>query len=479
MSGAWITNITNQKPFYAPLPCHEQQVAELEALYETATLGIFLCDANCRFIRVNRHFAAISGIPAAQHIGNLFWDIVPLAFHDALKPAFNRVVARGDAIAGLEIAGTTPTATHTRYWEVSLTPLYSRGGTSVAISGVIEDVTDRKTTAKGRGHAEERLELLLGANLFGVVTATLDGITEANDAFLSTIGYSRQDFLRHAIDWRTITPPEHAAKDLAGVEQLKETGVCPAYEKAYIRKNGRRVPVLTGATLLERTPLRWVAFVIDLTEQTARQEHSSALMQELTHRSKNLIAVISAISHQLAKTSSSLKEFDARFSSRLQALAGIHDITIRNDWRGCAVRELVLSQLAHCDDLLNKRIFLEGKPAALSASACQYVGMAFHELCTNALKYGALSGDDGSVTIRWSSEPAAPAGNLTITWTERGAPPVVAPTREGFGHRVTTEIIAQALDTKVDEGFGSQGYHWSVVVPAAHLLRDPALAELT
>jgi PAS domain S-box-containing protein len=257
-----------------------------------------------------------------------------------------------------------------------------------------------------------------------VLTGTSERVTEANQAFLDLVGYSRQDFLQHGLDWRKITPPEHAAQDAAALDALNKTGVCPLFEKEYIHKRGHRVPVVIGAALLDREPLRWIAFALDLSESKAREEHIRHLLQELTHRAKNLIAVIQAIAHQIIATSTSLKEFDERFSPRLHALAGIQDLLVQESWRGAPVRELVLSQLAHCTDLIHRRILIAGPPVSLTVTACQYIGMALHELCTNALKYGALSTETGTVSIRWSLRPSKRPEHFHMEWLESDGPSV-------------------------------------------------------
>jgi PAS domain S-box-containing protein len=405
------------------------------------------------------------------------WEVIP-ALQRVLEPIYRRVLDFGDTIHKVEVEGETSKAPGvTRYWEASYHPVYNASDQIVAMCGIVDEITDLKTAEKERANSEARFQRLLEANLFGVATATLDGLIEANDAFLSIIEYSREDLLQHRIDWRKITPPEHQAKDMAGLENLKETGICPAFEKEYTRKDGQRVPVLIGATLLDNEPLRWIAFVVDLTERKSIEQHTRELMCEMAHRTKNLITVISAISHQLALTSSSLKDFQIRFSTRLRALAGIHDILIQEDWRGASVRELVLSQLAHCADLVDSRILLEGPPAFLMAAACQYIGIALHELCTNALKYGALSGEKGTVVIRWSMQAAERPKSMILEWIETGGPPAKDTTRRGFGHKVTTEIIARALNASVDQEFRKEGFRWSVAIPSTWLLNGFARAS--
>ena len=459
-------------------PSLEQRIAELEVVYDAAPIGIFLCDRDCRFIRINPYLAEQNGLSVEQHLGKVAWDMIP-ALQQTLEPIWRRVLDFGESVHKIEVQGETAKAPGLiRYWEASYHPIYNEDDDVVAMCGIVDEITDRKVAEQERAKSAARVQRLLEANLFGVATATLDGLTEVNDAFLRIVGYSRQEFLRDGIDWRKITPPEYRADDMAGLEKLQETGICPAFEKEFIRKDGQRVPVLTGATLLDHAPLRWVAFAIDLSEREAREKHARELLHEMAHRMKNLMAVVCAIAHQLAQTSGSLAQFNGRFAARLQALAGIQDILLRDDWRGAPVRDVILSQLDHCGDLLEHRVVLDGPPVSLCASASQYIGMALHELSTNAMKYGALSNDSGTVTIRWSAGPPEHGDKFRMEWIERGGPPVTEPTRKGYGHRVTTELVARGLDATASEEFRKDGFRWSLVMPVTFLAAgtpgDPA-----
>ncbi len=465
----------------------EQRLAELELIYDAAPIGIFLCDREFRLVRVNRHLALdIDGLPVEQHIGRSLSEIVP-KLAGAIGPLFRRVLEFGETISRHELEGETPKAPGVkRTWEVSYYPIRGENGDVVAISGIVEDITERKAAAKTRSDEQARLERLLDANLFGVATATAEGVTDANDAFLDLVGYTREDFRREGLDWRKITPAEHLGKDLAGLEQLKKTGTCPAFEKEYVRRDGTRVPVLIGATLLDLEPLRWVAFTLDLSERKASEAHIRHLLEELTHRTKNLISVIQAISHQTVRTSGNLEEFERAFSGRLKALADIHAILVEDSWHGAAADELVRAQLAHCAELVGTRIHLDGPPVFLTAKACQYIGLALHELCTNAMKYGALSNDAGVVTIRWNVQPPDHPELFQIEWLESGGPAVKAPARHGFGERVITQLAAQALDAKVSYALRPQGLRWLLEMPArfppqreasARAASEPPLAE--
>ena len=189
----------------------------------------------------------------------------------------------------------------------------------------------------------------------------------------------------------------------------------------------------------------------------------------MTHRTKNILAVVSALAHQIARTSSSLEMFRDRFTARLRALAVVHDMLVRDDWQGAAVDDLVRSQLAHCGELAEGRIRLNGPPVSLCATASQYIGMAFYELSTNALKYGALSGETGTVAVRWAVQPAGRPETFTLEWIEEGGPPVDPPKHQGYGYTVTTKLVADAFDAKASADFRKEGLRWSFVMPSTFL----------
>jgi two-component sensor histidine kinase len=122
-------------------------------------------------------------------------------------------------------------------------------------------------------------------------------------------------------------------------------------------------------------------------------------MHEVNHRSKNLLVLVEAMPRQTVAVAP--EDFIERFGERLRALAANQDLLVKNEWRGVNLSELVHSQLAHLGDLIGTRITLKGPSLIITASASQTIGMALHELATNAGKYGALSNSDGSVRVEW------------------------------------------------------------------------------
>ena len=160
-------------------------------------------------------------------------------------------------------------------------------------------------------------------------------------------------------------------------------------------------------------------------ERDDREAHVRLIMRELSHRSKNLLAIVLAIARQTARHTDSFEDFEARFNSRIQALADAHDLLVERQWSGGALDDLVIAQLSAFDmDKVSRR----GEPVTLRTEAVQNVALALHELATNASKYGALSVPQGRVEIEWAWQAgAAGERSLRLTWREVGGPPVAPP----------------------------------------------------
>jgi PAS domain S-box-containing protein len=194
-----------------------------------------------------------------------------------------------------------------------------------------------------------------------------------------------------------------------------------------------------------------VGTVQDITEHkecAARErlfrEREHLLARESAHRAKNLISVVDVIAHQTATKNP--QDFVERFSDRMQALSANQDLLVRNEWKGVEIKSLVHAQLAHFADLIGSRISVDGPQLRVPANVAQAIGLALHELATNAGKYGALSTDKGRVDIGWGTD----GETFTASWTEREGPPVSAPQRRGFGTIVTKAMAERSVSGTVD-----------------------------
>ncbi|MDO8432490.1 MAG: HWE histidine kinase domain-containing protein [Candidatus Binatus sp.] len=208
---------------------------------------------------------------------------------------------------------------------------------------------------------------------------------------------------------------------------------------------------------------------VDVTERKEGEAHLRLLMRELTHRSKNLLAVIQAMARQTARHTGTIEEFLDRFSARLQALARSHDLLVQEGWYGASLSELVRAEVGHYVDGNEPQISIEGPALLLTPEAAQSLGLALHELATNAVKYGALSVPAGRVAITWQQRPEPEGGGIEIIWAESGGPAVVAPKRRGFGTQVIERNLARSLETEVNLKFEKAGARCRIIIPAAHI----------
>jgi two-component sensor histidine kinase len=139
---------------------------------------------------------------------------------------------------------------------------------------------------------------------------------------------------------------------------------------------------------------------------------------------------------------------------------------VRNEWKGVGIEDMVRAQLAHFSDLIGSRIVMRGPRLRLNASSAQAIGLALHELATNAAKYGALLTDTGRVRVRWGIEGDA----FHISWTECDGPPVSAPNRRGFGTIVMNAMAERSVGGKVELDYASSGLAWRLICPTVNAL---------
>jgi PAS domain S-box-containing protein len=209
---------------------------------------------------------------------------------------------------------------------------------------------------------------------------------------------------------------------------------------------------------------------VDVTERKESEAHLRLLLRELTHRSKNLLAVIQAMARQTARHTGSIETFLTQFSARLQALAASHDLLVRESWYGASLGELIRSQLGGYLDGSSNQVSIDGPAIALKPEAAQNLGLALHELAVNAAKFGALSVPTGRVSITWSRRENTDGSAVELDWRERLGPKVKIRRKKGFGTMVIERNLARALDAEINMDFEPDGLHCHIVIPASQVL---------
>lgn len=245
-------------------------------------------------------------------------------------------------------------------------------------------------------------------------------------------------------------------------------------EEVFTGPHGRRVYLSTKSPLIDASGniIGLVGVSTDITDKKAQEEKIGLLSRELAHRTKNVFSVVQAIADQLARRTSDLQDFQARFSGHLTALAKLQDLLLSKEGGATPLETLIATQLeAFTPNPLNVRT--SGPPVLLSPMAGQAIALALHELATNSLKYGSLSVPTGKVSIEWQMIEAPYGKGFRMEWRESKGPPVQPPTREGFGtivlERMCTQIGATA---KLD--FPIEGVCWTIEAQAENIEPDVA-----
>lgn len=220
-------------------------------------------------------------------------------------------------------------------------------------------------------------------------------------------------------------------------------------------------------------PVRMIGTVRDATARKRQEERIKFLMKELSHRAKNSLAIVQAIARQTSAKASNLEHFSRSFHGRLNGMAQSLNLLVDHDWNEIPIRDVINSQLDHFVDAAQNRIVLDGPELWLKPEAAQNIGLALHELSTNAAKYGALSVDTGKVAIAWTVS-SADGGDETFEmhWRESGGPAVSEPDSRGFGHSVIHRVVKAALSGSSGLQFPVDGVRWDLAIPATHVVRS-------
>ena len=211
--------------------------------------------------------------------------------------------------------------------------------------------------------------------------------------------------------------------------------------------------------------------VVDMTARKKAEHRQSLLVREVDHRAKNALAVVQSVLR--LTRADTMENFIEAVEGRIRAIASVHTLLSESRWEGADLLRLVKEELAPYETGSDARLQFAGPALLLKPVTAQTLALAFHELATNAAKYGALSTPTGRVSLAWSLSPDV----LTLVWREVGGPPAARPWTKGFGLRVICASVEQQLSGKVDLDWRPQGLVCTLAIPCAEIavaVRDGA-----
>ncbi|HEX2726128.1 MAG TPA: HWE histidine kinase domain-containing protein [Beijerinckiaceae bacterium] len=218
---------------------------------------------------------------------------------------------------------------------------------------------------------------------------------------------------------------------------------------------------------LVRLPAAITRALAEAREKAERQQaeaHLRVLVAELSHRVNNTIAIIQAIATQTLRDARSLEDFSDSFVPRLVSLGKTHDLLTRTNWAGVQLRDVLNAELEPFQVCGDERCRFDGPDVELFPNAALTMALSFHELATNAAKYGALSHADGRLVVEWRLTNGDDSQKLHVTWKEVDGPPVSEPLRKGFGSRLINRSM-HALGGQAEFDFAPDGLRCALVLP--------------
>jgi PAS domain S-box-containing protein len=236
---------------------------EFVALAEHSPDIIARLDPGLRYSYVNKAVGRVSSRTPEEHIGKTHRELgYEEAFCECFEEACSQVLASGQTNT-FEYSHEAEKGSK-RYSHGRIIPEFAKDGSIQSLLSITTDVTDRKNAAKAVTDSERKLRHVVESNVIGVVIVDGEDITFANDLFLKTIGYTREDLQSGILKWGALTPAEYLEMDEKCMEELREKGTCTTFEKEYWRKDGSRVPIFLGAAALKKDASEYCCFIVDM-----------------------------------------------------------------------------------------------------------------------------------------------------------------------------------------------------------------------
>ncbi len=447
---------------------------DLALILDSLDDEIAVVDADGTIVAVNavwRSFADKSG-PTREDgfLGWNYFDVCRAAGSEAERVATsltsaleNQTSSRLDYpchVGGLE-----------RWFELTIDPV-SQDGQFYAVMRH-RDITSRKFSAVRASEAHVQAELLsaiVTTSRDAIMSYDLEGrIMSWNKAAERLYGHTADEIIGRSME---VLYPEGFTKGIAEYRDEIIAGALSSFEALRVTKSRRERLIWITAAPIRDTEGAIIAVSNihrDISEIRRHEESRQIVAQEIIHRAKNMLTVISAIHRRTAANASSMEEFNEKFGERIASLSRSTDFLTSEDWATVPLEALIRSQLALFarDDA---ELVVSGPDVELRPQAVKTIGMALHELGTNATKYGALNDLGGEIAIEWhvarSGTDEGPS--LVLQWRETGQSFEGPPQHRGFGNTVLTRLAVQLLDARVDYTFDAGGIRWKIEIPSAH-----------
>jgi len=320
--------------------------------------------------------------------------------------------------------------------------------------------------------AQEKLLAALDASSTGTWRWDLQrDIVEWDPAMVNVFGLGVRQMPRNVEEFAALIHPDDRDYAMRVIRDAIKTGKTIEYEFRALLPGGEERWIYDRSRAIydaEKKPLYMIGACLDITDRKKAEERQSLLIHELNHRVKNTLATVQSLVIQTMRGSPNPETFQSNFLARLMALSATHDLLTQTYWESTSLRDVLEAELRPHGGIDQQRIRARGEAVKLKPQQALSLGMAFHELATNATKYGALSAPQGHLSIEWNVEASGDGSRrLLIHWREQGGLPVAKPKHQGFGTRLIERSIAHELGGGIEANYASTGFECRITIPLA------------
>ena len=434
------------------------------ALLEAMDIGAAAFDErNCLFY-VNKRLASMLGREPEELHARSLDELFGQRAAEVLNSLIQKAAGGKDAVQlTLDRDGSAS------YILATASPLPLAFGTGWAVT--FTDITNR--VQKQAAEETERVGRSVLTSAFDpVLVCNSDGrVTQANPAMVDLLGFN---------------PVDGNAAEVLPLQFEASSGLINADDVVNMTLAGNAISSVDATIdlrdgrrdlIASTTPLRQASGIIvgcilalqDITERKALEKRQLLLMHELDHRMKNMLTMVASIGMRTIATSDSLEDFKGRFGSRLSALATTQSLLSSSAWAKLSLRALIRAKFEPFISAADERLALVGLDRQVSRDAAVALGLVFHELVTNAVKYGALSNEGGVVTVTGTQ---LCSGALELEWRECGGPTVLPPKRQGFGQTLIARGLGAIAAEPTQVEFAPQGMVCRLTISPTYLSED-------
>jgi two-component sensor histidine kinase len=475
---------------------------DFEAVFNSLPAPVLVMNADLEIVAINQAYLDMTKRSRDSLIGSPIFTAFPAEGEglSVLRDSFERVREQGvvDIVPMVPYSMPVEGGFEQRHWSCTHVPIRGPDGKVAFVLKNAHDIT-------GLRHGKGLATISSGTPCAVTTTDRAETVQVLNQSLLATVQHLRALFMQAPNFMCVLRGPDHvfemanlAFQELAGGRELlgktlleclpeaADQNYLAILKKVYRTAEpyvGRKMSVVLCSKSSNQLEEHFIDFVCqpiiceggevsgvfiegsDVTDHVRAEQRQALLIRELHHRVRNTLATVQGVMNTTAKSSATVEEFQVAFAGRIASLANTHSVLTDELEQSVSFCRLLNQELGPYSDEAGHRVRLKGSAIDLPSQIAVPLGMAVHELTTNAARHGALASESGHVEVEWSLVDRNGERALLCEWSEHDGPAVTPPSSDGFGAMMLTRVLSQQIGADVNVVFDPEGFRMRMVVP--------------